>query len=325
MKAMVTGAAGFLGYHLARRLLQRGDGVVMVDDFSRGAPDEAYRALSAHPRAVALRVDLTDPAAAAALPVDVDVLFHLAALNGTQNFYEHPLAVLRNSTLPTFNLLERFTGAGLRRFVYAGSSEAYAGTVTLFGWPVPTAEDVPLAIGDVRNPRWSYAASKLHGEVLTALGCGELGLPFTILRYHNAYGPRMGDKHVLPDFLTRARDGVFALHGHEETRSFLYVDDAVDATIALAECEAAAGEVVHVGSTREVAIADLAKLAMRVAGLRGQIALHPAPLGSVRRRAPDIAKLRRLIGFTEKVSLEEGVARTAAYYLGREVAHPAPD
>jgi nucleoside-diphosphate-sugar epimerase len=133
----------------------------------------------------------------------------------------------------------------------------------------------------------------------------------------------MGDKHVLPDFLTRARDGIFALYGHEETRSFLYVDDAVDATIALAECEAASGEIVHVGSAREIAIADLACLAMRVAGLRGEIALHPAPPGSVRRRVPDVAKLRRLIGFTEKVSLEEGLARTASYYLRRDVAHPA--
>jgi nucleoside-diphosphate-sugar epimerase len=189
---------------------------------------------------------------------------------------------------------------------------------------VPTAEDVPLTIGDVRNPRWSYAASKLHGEVLTALGCGELGLPFTVLRYHNAYGPRMGDKHVLPDFLSRARDGTLALYGHEETRSFLYVDDAVDATIALADCEAASGEIVHVGSPREIMIADLARLAMRVAGLRGEIALHPAPAGSVRRRVPDISKLRRLIGFTEKVSLEEGLARTATYYLRRDVAHAAP-
>ena len=323
MKAMVTGAAGFLGYHLARRLLARGDSVAMVDNFTRGEPDDAYRELCAHPRATAFEIDLNDPAAAAALPVDVEVLFHLAALNGTQNFYEHPLDVLRNSTLPTFTLLERFKGTRLRRFVYAGSSESYAGTVTLFHWPVPTAEDVPLTIGDVRNPRWSYAASKLHGEVLTAQGCGELGLPYTVLRYHNAYGPRMGDKHVLPDFLTRARDGILALYGHEETRSFLYVDDAVDATIALADCEAAAGEIVHVGSPREMTIADLARLAMRVAGLRGEIALHPAPAGSVRRRLPDIAKLRRLIGFTEKVSLEEGLARTAAYYLRRDVAHAA--
>lgn len=322
MRALVTGAAGFLGFHLARRLLARGDSVVMVDNFTRGEADGAYRDLCGHPRAAALQLDLNDPAAAAELPSDVDVVFHLAALNGTQNFYEHPLAVLRNSTLPTFTLLERFRGARLRRFVYAGSSESYAGTVTLFGWPVPTAEDVPLTIGDVRNPRWSYAASKLHGEVLTALGCGELGLPFTVLRYHNAYGPRMGDKHVLPDFLARARDGILALHGHEETRSFLYVDDAVDATIALAECEAAAGEVVHVGSPREIAIADLARLAMQVAGLSGEIALHPAPPGSVRRRAPDTAKLRRLIGFTEKVSLEEGLARMAAYYLRREAEHP---
>mgnify|MGYP002654909201 FL=1 len=81
MKAMVTGAAGFLGYHLARRLLARGDSVVMVDNFTRGEPDEAYRELCAHPQAVAIEIDLNDPAAAAALPVDVDVLFHLSLIH----------------------------------------------------------------------------------------------------------------------------------------------------------------------------------------------------------------------------------------------------
>jgi nucleoside-diphosphate-sugar epimerase len=101
MKAMVTGAAGFLGYHLARRLLARGDSVVMVDHFTRGEPDEAYREPCGHPRATAFEIDLNDPTAAATLPVDAEVQFHLAALNGTQNFDEHPFDVLRNPTLPT--------------------------------------------------------------------------------------------------------------------------------------------------------------------------------------------------------------------------------
>jgi nucleoside-diphosphate-sugar epimerase len=327
MRALVTGAAGFLGYHLARALLARGDEVVLVDSFVRGEADAAYAELARHPRAAAFDLDLTDAAAVCRTlpsPAGIDAVFHLAALNGTQNFYERPLEVLRCSTLPCFALLDWLaTGARPRatRFVYAGSSESYAATVDRFGWAVPTAEDVPLCIGDVANPRWSYAVSKLHGEVLTAQGCRALDLPWTVVRYHNAYGPRMGDKHVMPDFLARARDtGRCALYGHEETRSFIYVDDAVAATLALAAHPGAAGEVVNVGGAQEVAIADLGRLMMRVCGLDGPLELHPAPPGSVRRRAPDLAKLRRLTGFAETVPLEEGIARTAAFYLGRTVA-----
>jgi UDP-glucose 4-epimerase len=325
LKALVTGAAGFLGYHVARHLLDRGDSVVLVDNFVRGEADAAYAALTRHPRAEALDLDLNDAAAvrrALPPPDEVETIFHLAALNGTQNFYERPLAVLRCCTLPAFALLEWLANAPRRepgpRFVYAGSSESYAATVDRFGWAVPTAEDVPLCIGDVANPRWSYAVSKLHGEVLTAQGCRELGLPWTVVRYHNAYGPRMGDKHVMPDFLVRARDeGRCALYGHAETRSFIYVDDAVAATLALAAHPDAAGEVVNVGGAQEIAIADLGRMMMRVCGLDGPLELHPAPAGSVRRRAPDLSKLRRLTGFEETVPLEDGIARTAAFYLGR--------
>jgi nucleoside-diphosphate-sugar epimerase len=248
------------------------------------------------------------------------VVFHLAALNGTQNFYERPFEVARCCTLPTFALLDRYRDTKLTRFVYAGTSEAYAATVARFDWPVPTAEDVPLSVNDVFNPRWSYAASKLAGEIATVNGCRQFGLPFTIIRYHNAYGPRMGDKHVIPDFLARARDGIFALYGYEETRSFLYAEDAVRATAALAECEAASGEVVNVGGAREITMYALAETMMRVCGFSGRVALHPAPPGSVARRAPDLTKLQRLVGNQETVSLEDGLARTASFYLGQAIA-----
>jgi nucleoside-diphosphate-sugar epimerase len=322
MRALVTGAAGFIGYHLAQHLLRRGDTVVLVDNFSRGEIDTLYRQLMQHPRATPLALDLADPAAVQALPDDVDMVFHMAALNGTQNFYERPLEVLRCSTLPTFTLLDRYRDARLARFVYAGSGESYAATVTKFGWPVPTAEDVPLCIDDPFNPRWSYAISKMHGEVLTIQGCRQLGLPFTVVRFHNVYGPRMGDKHVVPDFLNRARDGVFALYGHTDTRSMIYIDDAVAATIALAETPEAAGEVVNVGGTEEIGMAELGRRIMRVCGFAGDIALHPSPRGSVARRAPDVSKLRRLTGLAETVTLDEGIARTASFYLGRPVTAP---
>jgi nucleoside-diphosphate-sugar epimerase len=319
---LVTGSAGFLGFYLARALAAgQSDRVICVDNGIRGKFDAPYLALAARFNVQHIPADLTDPAAVAALPDDVDVVFHLAALNGTQNFYERPLEVMRCSTLPTLHLLEKYGPPGkLKRFIYAGTSESYASIVTRFGWEVPTAEDVPLGIADVFNPRWSYAVSKTHGEVATVAGCRQYSIPFSIIRYHNAYGPRMGDKHVIPDFYTRARSGELALFGHEETRSFIYAEDAIRATIAVGNTEAAAGEVVNVGGTREISMGDLGRLMMDAAGLAGEIALHPSPKGSVARRCPNVEKLRRLTGFRENWTLEEGLKVTARYYMEDDAA-----
>ena len=322
-RILVTGAAGFLGFHLARALARRGDvGLFCVDNFLRGEADDHYRALGEMPGVTLIEADLASEAAVAALPGDMDYVYHLAALNGTQNFYERPLAVIRACTLPTIFLAERYGAQAtpLRRFIYAGTSESYASTVTRFGWPVPTAEDVPLGIDDVTNPRWSYAGSKLHGEIVTAQAARALGFPMTIIRYHNAYGPRMGDKHVIPDFMARMREGRYELFGHADTRSFLYVDDCVRATLLVGESEACAGEIVNVGGEAEMTMHALGREILRSEGVDAEITLHSSPAGSVRRRAPDIAKLKRLTGFTERVSLADGLRVTADFYLRGRLA-----
>ncbi len=315
---LVTGAAGFLGFYIARQLAaDPGASVVCVDSFIRGRSDVLYRQLTAQPNVSHITADLCDPAAVAGLPDDIDVVFHMAALNGTQNFYERPFDVVRCCTLPTMHLLEKY--GPLRRlkgWVYAGTSEAYASTVTRFGWEVPTGEEVPLGIDDIFNSRWSYGASKMHGEIATINGCRHFGIPFTVARFHNAYGPRMGDKHVIPDFLMRARNGVYELYGHADTRSFIYAEDAARATILLANAETAAGQVVNVGSEDEMTIRELGEAIMQAAGLQGEIVLHPAPKGSVKRRAPRIAKLKHLTGYVPEWTLSEGLRATAAYYLG---------
>jgi nucleoside-diphosphate-sugar epimerase len=321
-RVLVTGAAGFLGFYLAQLLARNSDTkVICVDNFIRGEPDEAYRELTARANVERVDMDLNDQAAVRTLPENVDLIFHMAALNGTQNFYERPFEVLKCCTLPTIHLIDRYGPTGrIRRFVYAGSSEAYASTVTRFAWPIPTGEDVPLSIDDVFNSRWSYGCSKIHGEIATINGCRQFGMPFTIVRYHNAYGPRMGDKHVVPDFLLRARRGVFELYGYDDTRSFIYADDAARATVALAETASAAGQIVNVGGEREIRIRDLGEMMMKLCGFEGEIALHPSPAGSVNRRAPKLDRLRELIGYEETVSLEEGLKRTAKAYL-----EPLPD
>jgi UDP-glucose 4-epimerase len=316
--SLVTGGAGFIGFAVARALARDPDHhVVVVDNFVRGARDAMFVELCARPNVTAIELDLASPDAAGRLPEQTfDFVFHLAALNGTQNFYERPYEVMRHSTLPLFALVERYVTSRkvTGRFVYAGSSEEYAATVTRFGWNVPTAEDVPLCIDEPHNARWSYATSKLHGEVLTCTACKQFGIPFTAIRYHNVYGPRMGDKHVIPDFIARMVRGRYELHGYEDTRSFLFVDDAVDATLRLARAPAAIDQIVNVGSDREISMSELGELMMRIAGVSAPIAKHPSPKGSVRRRVPDLGKLRALIGFEPTWSLERGLDETMTWY-----------
>ncbi len=314
---LITGAAGFIGFALADMLSKRDDTkVYVVDNFVRGERDAAYEELCSRDSVISFELDLTDSNAVHELPESIDTIFHMAALNGTQNFYERPYDVVRCSTLPTFHLLDRYgPGDGLKRFIYAGSSEAYAGTVSTFDWPVPTAEDVPLCISDPSNLRWSYGGSKLHGEILVTAACHQYSKDHTIIRYHNVYGPRMGDKHVVPDFLERMKNGIYSLYGHSDTRSFIYIDDAVRATLMLAECVDAANETVNVGSEKETKIVDLGNLLLELAGIEAEIELHDSPLGSVPRRAPDISKLKKLVGFAEEFSLAVGLRRTMDDYI----------
>lgn len=297
-KVLITGAAGAIGYHLAKFCIDRGDRVYLVDNFIRSARDERYVELVEKDGVEEYEIDLRDANLVAKLPQDVDYVYHLAALNGTQNFYESPFDVLDHSTVPTINLLRHYAQSkSLKRFVYAGSSEAYASTVTTFGWQVPTDENVPLCISDPLNVRWSYGASKMHGEIACVAAAGQFDTPFTVVRFHNVYGPRMGDKHVIPDFLERARNGVYELYGYVDTRSFIYVSDAVRASVAVAETEGCNSEIVNVGGPDEITMLALGEKIMGLMGIDEDIQCHPSPSGSVKRRAPDLGKLYRLTDY----------------------------
>lgn len=314
-KILVTGGAGAIGFQLAKALAARGDEVFIADNFIRSERDQAFQDLVAQDNVHEININLSEGEQYHQLPEEVDYVYHLCAFNGTQNFYSHSFSVLLHSTLPTILLLQKYGASkALKRFIYAGSSEAYACSVTRFAWPVPTDETVPLGIEDPLNPRWSYGGSKMHGELACVAANKELGTPFTILRYHNIYGPRMGDKHVVPDFIERAKKGVFELYGYEDTRSFLYVADAVVATMACAEHPGAQGEIIHLGSDEEIKILTLAETMMRLMGKSDTIRCHASPTGSVKRRAPNVAKLMALIDFKPQYSLEAGLKETLSFY-----------
>lgn len=319
---IVTGGSGFIGYHLATFLASSGDAeITVIDNHTRGVPDAMFLELLARDNVVFLNEDMTSKDFYKKLHGRYDGIYHLAALNGTRNFYERPYTVLRVNLLTLMNMLEWCTEDNCGTFLFSSSSEAYAGTLNCFlsghSEFLPTKEDVPLMVDDVLNPRWSYGGSKLVGELLTANYCRTHAIPFRIIRYHNVYGIRMGFEHVLPEFFRRVheRKNPFPIYGGEETRAFCAVRDAVEATQAVLITEKCDGEIIHIGnSTQETKICDLLQMVFDVSDFHPKVESHPAPKGCVMRRCPDTEKLFRLTGFTAKVTLEEAIPEMYRWY-----------
>lgn len=292
MKILVTGTSGFIGQHLATALVKQGHDVVGVD----------RRDTCNIPGMLHIQHDLTT--SCDNLP-DVDLVIHLAAFNGTKHFYTQAYNVIRDNTLPTINLLDRYRGQ-VKRFVYAGTPESTAGATDLFNYTIPTDEKCPLVVADPTNLRWSYAGSKALGEQAVIAS----GLPWTVIRYNNIYGPGQRD-HFVSEFWERARNGVYELYGYDNTRTFMYVADATEAVCRLLELESSINEIINVGGENEITIHRAAQVILEVMGRpTDTIKLHPAPAGSALRRCPDVTKMKQLTGLTEFTDLHTGMAET---------------
>jgi nucleoside-diphosphate-sugar epimerase len=223
---------------------------------------------------------------------------------------------VRTNTLALMHLLD-WLGPESGVLFFASTSETYAGGVSSGTVPVPTPEEVPLSVEDIRAPRFAYAASKILGEAAVIHTARARGLRAVTGRFHNVYGPRMGVDHVIPELSLRALRGEdpFRLYGAEQRRAFCHVSDAVEAILRLVATEAARGQIVHIGNdNEETVIEDLARLVLREARIAPVLDRVPAPAGSVARRCPDITRLRELTGFVPKVSIEAGVRDTFAWY-----------
>ena len=315
-RVLVLGGAGFVGYHLARRLLDEGHTITLVDDLSRGRLDAELAELLGRPGIELVQADLTDGAAFGRLPGRWDQVYMLAAVVGVRHAEQEPARVIRVNAQSVLNLLDWVTPAAGTAF-FASTSEVYAGGVAEGHLPVPTPEAVPLSVADVRNPRFSYAATKILGEAAMVHCTAARGVPVVIGRLHNVYGPRMGTDHVIPELILRAldREDPFRIYGLEQRRAFCHVADAVEGIVRLMATEAARGQIVNIGNdAEETSVADLLSLVLRIAGFAPRVAPEPAPAGSVDRRCPDLGRLRALTGFAPKVSLEAGVRETFEWY-----------
>ena len=316
-RVLVTGGAGFIGFHLGRALSDQGDSVTLCDNLFRGREDKELTDLCSRPQVRLVTCDLTRPDALGQIGGGYDYVYHLAAINGTRYFYEMPDRVLRVNILALINVLDGWSAGRWGRLMFASSSEAYAGTARISRVKIPTPEDVPLVLDDLRNPRLSYGASKILGEIMVINYAKTHGLPATIVRYHNVYGPRMGNEHVIPQFCSRilAQEDPFPIHGAEESRAFCYVDDAVRASQLLMESPEADSQPVNVGDPRrEIAINDLARMMFELFDFHPAVDTQAAPIGSVKRRCPDIGRLTRLTGFEPEIPLEAGLRKTFDWY-----------
>lgn len=319
--ALVTGAAGFIGLYLTRALLERGYKVVGVENFIRGPRDEELSALLKHPNFTLIEADLTDPASWNALTGTYEEVYHLAAINGTKNFYEMPHETLRINVLTVIYALEWMrTHNPKGKILFTSSNEAYAGGLESFGQlPLPTPEDVPLVISDPKNPRWSYAGSKLIGEQFFIHYGIAHGIRQVIVRPHNFYGPRAGRNHVIPEFVARIvkEFDPFPIFGANNTRTFCYIDDAVSAMQMIMESPVTDGKTYHIGAEpeSEISMHDLAKTLFEIAGWHPkEVDIRNAPEGSTLRRAADITRLKTELGWTPKVDLKTGLLKTYQSY-----------
>jgi UDP-glucose 4-epimerase/UDP-glucuronate decarboxylase len=317
LNVLITGGAGFLGLHLARRLAAEGCRITLVDNFVRGRRDRDLEALAAQPGVRLLPGDLTRPETLAALGDGYDEVYHLAAIIGVQNVLERPAEVVRVNAMATLLLLDWFVRGGARKFLFSSTSEAYAWTQGFHPLPIPTPEQVPLALTELKNPRSSYAGSKIFGELaVTQYGLAH-HLPTVIVRYHNVYGPRMGFEHVIPQLYQRAlaADGPLTVYSPDHLRAFCHVADAVTATVAAMRNPAADGGTFNIGNDQaESSIADLALRILALAGKPPSIHGVPAANDPIRRRCPDITLARTVLGFEPKVDLQAGLEDTLRWY-----------
>lgn len=318
-RCVVTGGGGFIGAYLVRKLVHAGWQVVCVDNMLRG---DRSRFADVADDVELHTCDVRDVDAVTRAFAGADVVFHLAAINGTENFYTRPELVLDVGLRGALAVVEAGQKADVPDLVVASSAEVYQEPPS-----VPTNEDVALMLPDSLNPRYSYGGSKIVSELIAFNYGQEHFRKVQVFRPHNVYGPNMGWKHVMPQFILRALEAREAATTRfeiqsdgTETRAFAYVDDVVDG-IVLMHGKGAHREVYHIGNDDEVSIRDLVALTGQVCDIDLEIVPGPAVAGGTPRRCPDISKMRAL-GYDPAVGLEDGLRRTAEWYLAHRDEHP---
>ena len=308
MHILITGGAGFIGSHLAERLVHDGHMVTALDDLSTGRMSN-LAALAHTNQFRFVEGDVLDAGLVQHHVAEADAVFHLAAAVGVKLIMEQPSRSILTNIGGTENVLKAAVAGGKLTFI-ASTSEVY-GKATKF----PFNEDDDLVIGATKNLRWSYASAKQLDEFMALAYARDSALPVVVLRFFNTTGPRQTGRYgmVLPNFVQAALEGrPLMVHGTgTQSRCFGHVLDVVEALCRLLVTPDAQGQVFNIGTDQEVTIRGLAETVVELVGSRSAIELVPYaevyPVGfeDMMRRLPDMGKLQRAIGFRPMRSLRE--------------------
>lgn len=320
--ALITGGAGFIGSHLAERLIQEGFKVVALDNLSTGSRDNLAN-IQDSPCFRLVVGDVSNEHELAPLVEQADIIFHLAAAVGVRLIVENPLSSMMTNIRGTELVLSLATKTQ-KRVIVASTSEVYGKNAK-----TPFTEDDDLVFGNTTKTRWSYACSKAIDEFLAIAQHREAGLPVTIVRFFNTVGARQSDKYgmVLPIFVNQAlRGNPITVHGTgSQQRTFTHILDTVDATYRLAMDNGSIGEVFNIGGSSEISIIELAKAVRDRVKTNSTIERVPyneafknVGFEDMQRRVPDCSKLDELIGYNPRHSLIDMIDSVIDHYRVQE-------
>ena len=323
MRYLITGGAGFIGSHLAERLLEKGEQVVLLDNLSTGSM-ENIRHLKGSERLEYHLDGIENRQILAELVDDADVIVHLAAAVGVKLIVESPVRTIETNVNGTQMILEA-ASKKKKLVLIASTSEVYGKNTN-----VPFHEDADLVLGATTKGRWSYAASKALDEFLALSYWKEKKQPVIVVRFFNTVGPRQTGRYgmVLPNFVKHALDGQpIEVYGNgQQSRCFCDVRDTVEALLRLMPLDSAVGEVINIGNTEEVTIENLAKIVKHRTGSRSSIQFVPYDKAyepgfeDMMRRVPSIEKLHSLTGFRPQTNLSDIIDRVSAYFRQKGAA-----
>jgi UDP-glucose 4-epimerase len=321
MRVLVTGGAGFIGSHLCEELLRRGNEVWALDDLSTGRV-ENLRTFARHPRFRFLEGNVMDAPLVHGLVAQCEEVHHLAAAVGVKYVLENPLRSLLTNIRGTEIVLDACS-AHSRKVMIASSSEVYGKGVT-----VPFSEDDDRLMGPTHKLRWSYAAGKAVDECLAQAYYQQHRLPVVIVRCFNTCGPRQSSAYgmVIPNMVQRAlrNDPILVFGDGQQSRCFSAVGDVVRGALLLMERKDTEGEVFNLGSDEEVTVLELAQRIKRVCQSDSAIEFVPyeqvygLSFEDMRRRVPDLRKIRRFTGYRPLISLDRLLELTIRDYCEQE-------
>ena len=308
MNILITGGAGFIGSHLAERLLADGHRVVAVDDLSTGSLDN-LTAVRGHPNFSFVLDSVRNANTMYLLIERCDVVYHLAAAVGVQLIVDRPVHTIETNIHGTEVVLSIANKFG-KKVLIASTSEVYGKSEA-----IPFHEDDDTVLGSTRFSRWSYACSKAIDEFLALAYHQQYGLPVVVVRLFNTVGPRQTGRYgmVIPRFVERAlRSDPIQIYGDgQQSRCFGCVYDVIDGLTALMECPHAAGRVYNLGADEEITISDLADKIIRLTGSRSEKvflsyeAAYGRPFDDMQRRVPNLNRIHEQIGYQAKYSLDQ--------------------